>query len=498
MSKPGDSFSSAEGSDPSTVGDPIALVVDVDRTLARTDLLWEGLLDLAFRRQHRLPGALGALLEGRAAFKTYVARHSSVDLQNIPLHPSVRGLIEEAKERGSHVLLASAAHVEQVEALRRRVGAHAVVGTEEGVNLKGEAKLAAVLQRFDRFDYVGDSRADLPLLGEARTAYLVEPGPVTESRARSRREDVEVIRDSSLADRLRPVARQIRPHQWAKNALLFVPALAAHLAPTLPLLGTLALGFLAFSFLASSLYVVNDLADLPHDRLHATKRERPLAAGRVSIPAGAATAAVLFAAAALLAWRLPPLFRWAMGGYLVTSAGYSFALKRIPVVDVVVLALLYTIRVLAGAALVGVALSQWFLAFSVFVFLSLALLKRVVELGNLIAEANSEAPGASAADTSGRGYSEEDHVVLLAAGTAAALISSLVYCLYITGSDVRVLYDRPELLWLGLPLLLYWKIRIWLFAARRKVDEDPVVFALRDPESFLTAAGMLLIVFLAS
>jgi 4-hydroxybenzoate polyprenyltransferase len=285
-------------------------------------------------------------------------------------------------------------------------------------------------------------------------------------------------------------ARAVRVHQWAKNLLLALPALAAHLGPTPEVLGALLLAFFSFSLLASAVYLVNDLADLEHDRAHPTKRARPIAAGQVSPAAAAIGAAALAAVALVLALRLPPQFLQVWGGYLAITTLYSFGLKRVVVLDVMVLGALYTARVVAGAAAVDVPLSRWFLAFAVFLFSSLAILKRMVE-GLGVADRDEERLG-------GRGWEVADIPVLLGFGAACSVASALVYCLYITSDEVLRLYGRPDVLWLGLPVLLYWLGRMWLLANRGLVHEDPLLFALRDRVSWVVGAAMAVTLWLAA
>jgi 4-hydroxybenzoate polyprenyltransferase len=285
-------------------------------------------------------------------------------------------------------------------------------------------------------------------------------------------------------------ARAVRVHQWAKNLLLALPALAAHLGPTPEVLGALLLAFFSFSLLASAVYLVNDLADLEHDRAHPTKRARPIAAGQVSPAAAAIGAAALAAVALVLALRLPPQFLQVWGGYLAITTLYSFGLKRVVVLDVMVLGALYTARVVAGAAAVDVPLSRWFLAFAVFLFSSLAILKRMVE-GLGVADREGERLG-------GRGWEVTDIPVLLGFGAACSVAGALVYCLYITSDEVVRLYARPDVLWLGLPVLLYWLGRMWLLANRGLVHEDPLLFALHDRVSWAVGAAMAVTLWLAA
>lgn len=469
--------------------DRVPLVVDVDGTLLRTDLLWEGLLRMMFERPHRIFGALLALPHGRSAFKTFVADCVDVRCESLPLDPAVLELVEQARRRGRTVVLASAAARSQVVDLARRVPVDRILASEPDLNLKGRRKLDALQNEFDSFDYVGDHHADLPLLASARRPYVVRPSPRLLRRLRSVRPDVQIIGTGERSGVLGWL-RSLRPHQWAKNTLLFLPALAAHVPWSPGLWTDLLLGFVSFSAGASALYILNDLADLPYDRSHPLKRKRPLAAGSASIRFALAATAGMLTLSILLAVRLDARFAAVLVTYLLLNASYSMLLKRVVVLDVIVLASLYTIRILAGAVLVDIQLSQWFLAFSIFLFLSLALLKRATELRRMKGIPEGES-------LPGRGYRVEDASVLLGAGAAAAMASALVYCLYIAGPDVRLLYTTPDLLFLGLPILLYWKLRIWLLAFRGRVDDDPVIFALRDRVSYVCLAAFFLTVWLA-
>jgi len=277
--------------------------------------------------------------------------------------------------------------------------------------------------------------------------------------------------------------RLLRPHQWTKNLLLVVPALAAHRAPGDTAVGLLA-ALVSFSALASGFYIVNDLLDLEHDRAHPTKRRRPLAAGDITPTAAMLlSAALVVGSLALALTLLPTSFAVALGVYATLTVSYSLGLKRVVLLDVLVLATLYTLRVVAGAAAVAVPLSRWFLAFSVFLFLSLALVKRAVELRGMAGGSGRRAEDVRAS-APGRGWWISDLPVLQALGLGSAVASSLVYCLYITSDDVQTLYGRPDVLWLGLPLLLYWLGRVWILVSRDEVADDPVVFALRDPASW--------------
>jgi 4-hydroxybenzoate polyprenyltransferase len=287
-----------------------------------------------------------------------------------------------------------------------------------------------------------------------------------------------------------PILRQLRPHQWVKNGLLVLPALAGHLPWTLQLGLRLLLGFTAFSALASAVYVINDLLDLESDRAHPTKRLRPLAAGELSRRQAMSAAVICLAGTLALLPFLPVRFALWLGVYALLAALYNGVLKHRLLIDVVVLASLYTCRIIAGAAVTEIRLTRWFLAFSVFVFFSLALAKRVIELRHLTAD---DVGGAF-----GRRYLATDVPVLTALGAATTAAAALVYCLYINSAQTAAIYRSPDALWAGLPLILYWLARIWILAHRGVLHDDPVVFALRDRTSYLVAIAFLVTVWLAT
>jgi 4-hydroxybenzoate polyprenyltransferase len=480
---------SAGWQEPSSMGRP--LVVDVDGTLTRSDLLWEGLFNVALQDPVKLLSVLGAARQGKCAVKEIIARHGSPAVETLPLEPEVLRLMERTQLEGRPVLLVSAACDTQVQSLAARVRATAGYGSRSGINLSGVAKLRAIRALSPEFDYVGNGLADLPLWVAAKSAYAVGTGPVTGWLARRRRPDLIIL--PSSRNRWGAWIRALRPHQWAKNALLLLPALAAHL-PWTDATGTLAVvGLLSWSLVASGGYLLNDLRDLTSDRQTESKSRRPLAAGELSVPAGLVGLITLWGVGMWIAQVASPSFARVLGFYLVLSVIYSVSLKQWPILDVLVLAVLYTTRVIGGAVLFVVPLSRWFLAFSVFLFFSLAVLKRVIELQVRSRTASDARDG----QLPGRGYQNRDVPVLVALGAAAAIASSLVFCLYITSTDVVRLYRQPDLLWLGLPVLLYGQARMWLLAGRNQMHQDPVVFSLTDRPNLIAAALFLLIVGLA-
>lgn len=315
----------------------------------------------------------------------------------------------------------------------------------------------------------------------------------TPARGRARRHDEPAAGIPPRARAVWPAwLRALRPHQWTKNALVVLPALAGHLAWTPPLMLRLVVGLAAFSAVASALYLVNDVLDAPHDRAHPLKRHRPVASGALSARAALTLAATLaLGGITLAAAGAPRVFLAVLLAYGVLSAGYSLYLKRVLLVDVMTLAALYTIRLVGGAEVADVRLSRWFLAFSVFLFASLGLAKRTTE----VFAASRDGPPER--DVPGRAYRPADAMPLLALGVSTGVAATLVYCLYITSSDAAALYARPDVLWAGLPLLLYWMARVWLFVARGAMHDDPIVFALRDRVSYLAVLAFLVTVWAA-
>jgi 4-hydroxybenzoate polyprenyltransferase/phosphoserine phosphatase len=471
-----------------TLPDRVPMVVDVDGTLVRTNLLWEGVTLILLRRPRQFGGALLELVRGKAALKAYVAERAVLDLRTVPLESSVVHLIQETMAAGRPVILASGAHESQVACIGSRIGVSETYGSDGLVNLTGPRKLTKLLKGYDRFDYVGNHASDLLLWARAEQAFAVNADPLTLWRARRQRPDLIVLPQASAP--LKTWSQALRTHQWAKNVLLIFPGVAAHLPWTGALLYTFLTGFLAFSLAASAVYLANDVFDLQEDRVHPTKRRRPLAAGDLGIPTALWAIVGLLAAAWMTAAPLPGRFQHCLAIYILFAAAYCAVLKRMPVADVLTLATMYALRVVAGAALVTVPLSRWFLAFSVFFFLSLAVLKRVVEL--------QKSPLASTSALPGRGYRPQDLPVLLGLGLGSTVVSTLVYCLYITSEDVLRYYSRPDFLWGGLLILLYWKARVWLLAGRNEMTEDPVIFALRDRVSRASFAAFMLLVLLAS
>lgn len=288
------------------------------------------------------------------------------------------------------------------------------------------------------------------------------------------------------------LVRALRPHQWVKNVLLFVPLVTSHRIWPLDWVPQGLLALVSFSLVASGTYVVNDLLDREADRAHPAKRHRPFASGALSVRTGVVLAAAALVAGGLAAWPLGPRYAFVLGCYLGLTLAYSLWIKRVALLDVIVLAALYSLRVMAGHTVFAIPHSEWLLGFIVFLFLGLALVKRYAEL-LLLQDVNSDT-----AASARRGYTPRDLELVGYLGTSSSFLSVLVFALYITSEQVRELYRHPELLWLVTPVLLYWLARVWRVAHHGQMDADPVIYALRDPVSYGVGAVMIVLLVAAT
>jgi 4-hydroxybenzoate polyprenyltransferase len=457
------------------------LCVDLDGTLLATDTLWESVL-LLLRHTPWFVLCLPLwLVRGKAYMKRRIAERVTLDVSTLPYRDEVVQFLAQEAAAGRHIVLVTASD----ETIAQRVAAHLglfaeVMASDGTVNLRGRVKAARLVGRFGQgmFDYMGDSRVDLPVWMASRRAFVVAP-----SRGLVKRVERVVHVEKILASRrewLRPAIRVMRPHQWIKNLLVFVPLIAAHQVTELPLLGRVVAAFVAFSLCASAVYVLNDLLDIQNDRQHPRKRYRPFAAAALPVPFGFAIAPLLLTLSFAVAWMTQPsLFLALLCGYLALTTAYSFVLKTAPVLDVVVLASLYALRLLAGGVAVSIVLSEWLLPFALFLFLSLALVKRFTELKAMPPDNRTLA---------GRGYLAEDASLLQAAGICSGFIAVLVLALYINSRDVTALYTNPRMLWGLCIILIFWITRMWFRAHRGQMEDDPIVGAVRDPASYVAAA----------
>ena len=470
----------------------LPLCVDLDGTLIRSDLLIESLLVMLKRQPWTLLLLPWWLLKGKAYFKQEIALRAEIDVATLPYHQDLLGWLRQEHGRGRQLVLATASHERYAQAVAAHLGLfHAVEATHDALNLEGRHKARVLVERHGAqgFDYVGNSHADHPVWAQARQAIVVSPSQNFLRSVEAR----HTVSHSYIgpATTVKMWAKALRVHQWLKNALIFVPLALAHQITDVHALLLTSLAFLCFSLCASSVYVLNDLLDLESDRQHPRKSKRPWASGQIPLIYGLMSTPLLLIMAFGLALALMPLlYVGVLVLYYLMTLSYSVWLKSRIMVDVIMLAALYTMRLLAGMAATHIAPSFWLLAFSLFIFFSLALVKRYSELYQLRQRGQLT--------THGRGYHVEDLVMLLSFGVASGFIAVLVFALYINSSEVQKLYAEPRILWLATPLLLYWISRVWVITHRGLMHDDPVVFAAKDKNSWVIAMGIVILMQMAS
>jgi 4-hydroxybenzoate polyprenyltransferase len=462
------------------------LCVDLDGTLIHTDLLVESALALLARNPLMLFVMPFWLLRGgKARLKREIARRIELNPATLPYNQELVAWVREQQ-----ALRATALCTASDATLAERVADHlgifdTVIASDGNRNLSGTNKAETLVKRYGErgFDYAGNATVDLHVWSRAHAAVVVETGSrLTTAATRVTSVDRTF---KAPASSLRSWAKALRLHQWIKNVLIFLPILAAHRVLDVHALVASAVAFLCFGLCASSVYITNDLLDLASDRLHHRKKHRPFAAGVIPLYQGPLAAALLLIIGFTIAFQLSQAFLIVLAGYYVLTTAYSLKLKRVVMLDVVVLAMLYTTRILAGAAAIQAPASFWLLAFSMFIFLSLAMVKRYVEL--------LTAQKAGKVKASGRGYDVEDISLIQSMGSSSGYLAVLVLALYIDSTASSALYRHPHYLWLLCPLLLYWISRTWAIAHRGIMHDDPVVFAVMDMTSriLLVLAGII-------
>ena len=469
--------------------DNIPLIVDLDGTLIKVDSLQEAFIQLLTKNPLNALRALFALRRGRAAFKAVVADHVLPDPATTPIDEVVLNAIKQAKQEGRKVYLATAGDRRFAEAIANPIGEFdGVLASEGEVNLKGAAKANRLITSFGAggFDYIGNEAADMPVWRVARKALVSGAPPSLVKRLSAELPNSAALRVAEFSST--PYLRALRPHQCLKNLLVAVPLIAAHDFSIAGFI-TVLISFASFSLGASSIYLINDMIDLPHDRAHPEKRLRSLAAGLIPVSHALLLALVVAALSIALALMLPSGFITALVAYFALSIAYSLYLKRKLMIDVVALAALYGIRVVAGGVATGIVLSHWLVGFCFFIFLSLALVKRTAEM---VAQ-----PLTSVGNIKGRGYRREDLPTITGLTAASGFVAVLILALYISSDDVQALYRRPELLWGISIILVYWLGRVCFLTGRGEMRHDPVLFAATDSVSLLTGV-LVAAVFLAA
>ncbi|MFC1468103.1 UbiA family prenyltransferase [Verrucomicrobiota bacterium] len=456
----------------------LPLFVDMDGTLLATDTLGERLLQLVRKNPFDLFKVPAWLFKGRVVLKQQLAAHTELDIETLPPNPELLEFLKQQKACGRRLTLATASDRETAEKVAERFGLFdAVLATDASCNLKSHRKLAKMKEiASDGFAYAGNGYADLPIWKEADEVIAVSPGaglhaPLVKMGARFF--DLQLNRGKSWA-------KQLRVFQWMKNALIFTPLVLAHRLMEPVLLGQAALAIFSFSLLASSIYVINDLLDLGADRRHPRKKFRPLASGKLQPHEGVAVLPLLLLGSLSALCLLPPAFGWVWLTYLVLNLAYSLKLKRMFLLDVIVLSQMYPLRIFAGTAATGVHASAWLIAFAGCLFFSLAVVKRYAELKEVV--------GANGLRIKGRGYHWHHLKGLLGLGIGFAVLTVLVFIGYLHSAQVLSIYSNPHRLW-GVALVLsYWLCRVWRLAFTGSLKDDPVEFALTDRQTYLAGA----------
>jgi 4-hydroxybenzoate polyprenyltransferase len=457
----------------------VPLCVDLDGTLIKSDLLFESLARLLKKKPWLVLVVPFWCLRGRAALKRSLAQQVSIDVTSLPYNSPLLEWLNSQRVTNRELLLVTAAD----ESLANQVADHLglfdrVIASDGRQNLKGKRKLEFLRQEVPgEFEYVGNSWSDLAIWRHSANAITVGASPSLLKRVRELAPGA--ISFDGRAGHLKGWLAALRVHQWAKNVLVFVPLVASHqfLHPKLVLESSLS--FLLFSLCSSAQYILNDLVDLEADRQHPTKRRRPFASGDLPLAAGFVAPPIMLALSLLAAILFSKLAAVVLGAYFVLSFSYSLYFKKVILLDAFILSGLYTLRIVVGQLVTGVAFSIWLLSFAFFLFLSLAFSKRWAELNN-VERTNSKIVG--------RGYRVEDIAQINLFGVCSAFLSAVVFILYLQSDKVRELYRQPQLLWLLSPIYLYWVSRLWIRSSRGEVGEDPILFVLKDPVTYVVVA----------
>lgn len=462
------------------------LVVDLDGTLIKTDLLAESANRFLIDQPLQFLKLLVWLVQGKCTLKFRLAQATRIDVEFLPYNEELLTWLRAQKELGRRLVLATASHRLLADQVAETLCLFdEVLATDASINLKGKTKRDVLVSRFGEngFDYVGNDWPDVDVWRSAAIAHTVSDSPRLIEKVRSHG-NLGNVMSNGRPSLPRALIKAMRPHQWIKNMLIFIPLLAAHHYVYVSSLLQALTAFFVFGLTASSVYVLNDLVDVADDRHHSRKRNRPLAAGNLSLLHGWVTWPVLLISAFILAGPvcgLPSAFLLSLAVYFVLTVAYSLRLKQIPIVDVLTLSTLYTMRIIAGAAAIAVPLSFWLLSFAMFVFLSLAFIKRYSEL-------RMARDAGQIGILRGRGYDPKDLELVSSLGGSAGYAAVLVLALYIQDDRTASLYSTPSIIWLACPLLLFWISRVWLITHRGNMHDDPIVFAMRDRLSWVVAA----------
>lgn len=455
----------------------IPLYVDLDQTLIKTDLLYETFIE--FIKQHPLNILLSIkwLLKGKAFLKYKLAQKTFIDVENLPYNEPFLSYLKSEQNNGRKIILATASNIK----LAKRISNHLnlfseIIASDEKNNIKGKTKLNHIKENSANglFAYAGNSKNDLIIFQHAKSSILVNFREKLVSRSPS----INVAKSFPPTKSIFPaLIRAIRPHQWVKNFLIFVPLLLSNQWYISNLIIRACIGFISFSLIASSVYLINDIFDIQNDRAHPTKQHRPLAAGDITIGHAIILSIVFTLAALFVGYLLNIVYFFLLVTYLLLTFFYSMYLKKLTLIDVFILSQFYTIRVASGGIITNIKLSFWLLAFSVFLFFSLAIAKRYAELISSYTSSQN--------NIKGRGYNINDSTILNIMGLTSAYIAVLVLALYINSPEVLLIYSSPKILWGVCLIMFFWTSHVWIKTTRGEMEQDPITFAIYDSTSIV-------------
>lgn len=461
--------------------DYFPLCVDLDGTLIKTDTLFESILLLIKTNPIYILLMPFWLLKGRAYLKQKIVTTKGIPALNIKLLPYNQQVIEwirKEKTKGRKIVLVTAADQSIANAVAKHLDLFDEILASNGkLNLKGRTKQKILAEHYGskKYDYIGDCHADLAIWEDANAAILVHPSRSLRNKAQQVAQVAHEFEDQ-YPNKLRPLLKTIRVHQYVKNLLIFLPLLLSTTALDIQQWLKYIIGFLSFCSTASIVYVINDLLDLEADRLHPRKRHRGFACGNISITQGICILVVLLALTISLCFYMSSNFIITLVSYFLITCCYSFYLKKLVLIDTFTLSILYTIRLIAGITLINHGYSDWLIAFSIFFFLCLAYVKRFTELF----KANDEGR-----EIHGRGYRLEQISLIKVLGIVSGYIATLIFSLYIQSEKALSIYQHIEILYVINLLLLYWISYIWLMAYEGKMHDDPIVYAIKDKTSWI-------------
>ena len=456
----------------------LPIAVDLDGTLVRTDTLHESCLQLLHHQPLSLFSLPLWLIQGKAYFKQKLSERTNLNSVTLPYNFELISWLKKQETLGHQLILCTAANRQVANSIATHLNLFdEVIASNGQVNMAGSNKRIALVERFGEqgFIYAADSSTDLNVWRSSAQAVVVNASSNLCKKVASLSNVVKTFPSNLIT--LNTWRRVFRFHQYLKNLLLFVPLAAAHQIGQVQSINLLLMAFASFSLCASSVYIINDLVDLESDRQHPRKCNRPFATGMVPIKYGAMLAPISLLASLALASLVGDQFLIWLITYFALTIAYSLRLKRYALLDCLALAVLYTLRIIAGASAVSIKLSFWLLTFSIFLFLSLAFVKRYAELEVQILHGNTRAHG--------RGYCVEDAPLIQALGISAGYAAILVLAFYLNSEAVISLYATPEFIWLAIPLMLFWVSWIWMKAHQGKMHDDPIVFAIQDKTSLI-------------